>query len=447
MRLSHIFSSSDARTATVKKNGFYSLLIKGCSIVIQLMLVPLTLDYVSGEVYGLWLTLSSIILWLGFFDIGLTLGLKNKLTIAIAENDWVRAKQLVSTSYWMMAIIFLPVCVLLLFVIPHIPWSGLLNVSDNYERAIAQTMSVVSVCFCLQMTVNVLGTVAASFQETALSSLFPVLGNFLSLIGIIVLKRVCPPSLLYLGLLISTMPIIVVVIASIILYKHKYSKVAPSIKSINRRLIKDLFDLGIKFFIIKLQLIILYQFTNFLISNVSGPIDVANYNVVYKYLNTAVMLLAILLEPLWPAITEAYTKKDFAWIRNIYNKMSKIVFIGWVVIVLMVIMSPIVYKLWIGDRLSIPWSLTIIVGIYMILSSWDGLQVTILNGTGKIKIQTIVTLFGLSLHIPLSLLLGKQLGSIGVVSSMIIITSIYILFFTIQARKIVKNSASGIWNK
>ena len=52
------------------------------SIVINFMLVPLTIGYVSAELYGVWLTLSSIMTWLGFLDVGFTQGLKNKLTEA-----------------------------------------------------------------------------------------------------------------------------------------------------------------------------------------------------------------------------------------------------------------------------------------------------------------------------------------------------------------------------
>lgn len=87
------------RTLTVKKNIIGSVAIKGCSILIQLLLVPMTLGYLTSELYGIWLTISSIILWLNFFDVGFTLGLKNKLSEALALNDLSRCKALVSTTY------------------------------------------------------------------------------------------------------------------------------------------------------------------------------------------------------------------------------------------------------------------------------------------------------------------------------------------------------------
>ena len=93
MNIKRLYSSSNRRTETVKKNIVASLAIKGVSIFVSLMLVPMTLGYVSNEMYGIWLTLSSVMMWLGFFDVGFTLGLKNKLAEAIALGEWERGKR------------------------------------------------------------------------------------------------------------------------------------------------------------------------------------------------------------------------------------------------------------------------------------------------------------------------------------------------------------------
>ena len=91
--------------------------------------------------------------------------------------------------------------------------------------------------------------------------------------------------------------------------------------------------------------------------------------------------------------------------------------------------------------------MTIVVAVYMIIHSWDSLQVQLINGIGAIKLQTYVTIIGLIVHIPLSLFLGKYIGAAGVVCSMITINIIYASFFTIQIRKILNQKAKGIWIK
>lgn len=439
------FFSGNQRTVAVKKNIVGSLVIKGFSILISLMLVPMTLGYVSSELYGIWMTLSSIIVWLGFLDVGFTLGLKNKLAEALALGDFQRGKSLVSTTYFMMVLIFIPLCVVLLIGLPYVNWAKFLNIKEMYNEEVTKVLYVLVVCFCLQMIVNVLTAVVSAYQKVALASVFPVIGNFLALLIIYVMTKTCPPSLVYLALAISVMPVVVVVIASFILFHRKFREVAPNIRCIDKRYIRDLWNLGFKFFFIQIQVVVLYQCTNILISNVSGPNDVTSYNIAYKYMSVAMMLYTIILSPLWPAFTDAYTKKDYGWMRNIYKKMTYIYYASVLLLIVMLIVSPVIYRIWIGEKAVIPHSMTLAVALYMVVSSWGSLQVLLINGIGAVKLQTYVVLIGLVAHIPLSLFLGKYIGASGVVYSMTVINCIYCFVFTLQIRKILEQKANGIW--
>jgi len=435
------------RGANIKKNIVGSLLIKGCSILVQLILVPLTLGYLNTDLYGIWLTISSILLWLSFFDVGFTLGLRNKLTEALAKGDIVKGKKMVSTTYAIMVVIFIPLCVILEFLVPYVNWSALLNIQQTYNETIVQVMQVLVISFCLQMIFNVLGTVLTSFQKVALSGMFPVIGNFLSVIVIYILTKTTQPSMMNLAMTVSYLPLLVLVISSVYMYRNSLSSVSPNIKYVDFSLVKELFSLGAKFFVIQVQVLVMYQATNILISNISSPGDVTAYNIACRYVGTAMMVFTLVISPLWPAFTEAYTKSDFEWMQRTYRKMSRLY--KWValMIILMIICSPLVYKLWIGRTDVVPFSMSLFVGLYMLSSSWDSLQVNLINGIGKVKLQSYLTLVGIFLHIPLSFLLGRYIGALGVVTSMLLINVIYASFFTVQIRKIISRRATGIWNK
>ena len=447
LRIMQRLQQGSSRSVTVKKNIIGSLFVKGCSIVISLLLVPLTLGYVSSDLYGIWLTLSSIMIWLNFFDIGFTLGLKNKLAEAITLGNMQRGRELVSTTYFIMISIFVPLCIVLEIIIPYIDWASFLNVSSHYNPDIIKTLHILAACFCVQMIVNVLTAVLAAYQKVAFSSAFPVIGNFISLFIILFLTKYCPPSLSMLALAVSTIPILVVIIASFILYNRNFAAVAPAWHSVRKGYIKDLFNLGSKFFLIQIQVVVLYQCTNILISNLSGPADVTSYNIAYKYITISMMILTIIMAPLWPAFTDAYTKQDYAWMKKVYQKMCKLWGVLAIIVILMIFASPIVYKLWIGNKAHIPLMMTVLIGIYTIVHSWDVIQINMINGIGAIKLQTRMTLLGLIAHIPLSLFLGKYISCYGVIISMIVINITYSTVFTIQIRKILNKTATGLWLK
>ena len=92
------------RSVKIFRNIIITFFIKGISIVVNLALVPLTIHYLTPSKYGVYLTISSMIAWVSFFDIGLGHGLRNKLAEAIARNDLSKAKAYVSTTYISIAV-------------------------------------------------------------------------------------------------------------------------------------------------------------------------------------------------------------------------------------------------------------------------------------------------------------------------------------------------------
>ena len=435
------------RSAVVKKNIFMSLLIKGISILISLLLVPLTLGYVSVEIYGVWLTISSILHWLTYMDVGFTLGLKNRLAEALAKENYEKGRSLVSTTYFIMIVIFVPLAILLYFISPLVDWCAVLNVHQSNQGVILKTIQVLFVFVSLQMIVNVFVAVVAAHQKTALSSLFNVIGQFFSLVIIAGMTHMLEPSLYNLAFAYSMMPIVIVAISSVVYYRTSMRKIAPSVKAINLSYISDLWNLGVKFFIIQIQQIVLYQATNLLISHLDGPEAVTQYNISYKLLNVVVMVYIIILTPLWPAYTDAYAKKDFMWMNSIYKKMKSIFLLLFALIIVITLLSPLLYHVWVGDKVSIPLILTASISVYTLIHCWDSLQVMLINGIGTVKLQSYVIFIGLILHIPLSLFLGQYIGLYGVIASMCIINLIYASFFTVQIKKLLSQTATGIWSK
>lgn len=443
--ISDFFSSGNNRTAKIKKNIAGSLGLKGIGIIVNLMMVPLTLGYLNSELYGIWLILTSIISWMQLMDVGFTNGLKNKLTEALASGDLERGKALVSTTYVIMAMIFVPLCLVLLLIAPYINWSWCLNVDAQYNDDICSTMYVLIVCFCTQMVLGVLNAVLSAYQRVAVSSSLVVIGNCISLGIVWLLTQYSEPSLQILSLAVSSMPIVVLLVASVYFYSKQLNAVTPDFKLYERRYVKDLFSLGAHFFLIQIQMVVLFQCTNILITNVSSAEDVTTYNIAYKYISTVMLAFTIMLQPLWPAFTDAFAKRDFGWMKSVYRKMTRIYMVCVVIVVLMVVISPWAFDVWVGTEAFVPLSMTMIVATYVLVHSWDSLQINIINGIGTIKLQTLVTMVGLIAHIPLSLFFSSFLGARGVVLSMICITGFYSVVFTKQLHKLINQKAEGIW--
>lgn len=99
------FSQGNERSIKAKQNIAFSFIMKGLSIAVSLVLITLTMHYINPMRYGIWLTLSSIIGWMAFFDIGFGSGLRNKFAEAVAKGEHELARIYVSTTYAIMSII------------------------------------------------------------------------------------------------------------------------------------------------------------------------------------------------------------------------------------------------------------------------------------------------------------------------------------------------------
>lgn len=383
------FDIQDERTKKGLKNILGMLFLKGGQILIGLLLVPLTLSYVDSDTYGIWLTISSIVAWISFFDIGINNGLKNKLTEALAQGDMSKAQAYISTTYAILSLIFLPLMAVLLLIIPFIDWQSILNVRNVSGEMLVCSMIIVVAYFCINLIFSTINIIMLADQRPASESLRVFIQQLLTLAVIFVMTKLVPGSLTNLCLALCLCPLAIMILFNVTLFASRYKEIRPRISSVNFKLAPDLLRLGVMFFIIQIAGVIQYQMTNFLILHHFGATEVTAYNIAYKYFNIAYMVWGILTTPIWAAVADAVAKEDYEWIRSMVRKYKKVFLLFVIGMVVMFAMSQYVYKLWIGDAVLVGISLSFWVMMFNIAFMFGNIYVSVLNGASILKVQTI----------------------------------------------------------
>jgi len=447
LKINSFFTQGHSRTLLAKKNIAASLLIKGCSIAVSLALVPLTIHYVNPTRYGIWLTLSSIIAWFGFFDIGFGNGLRNKFAEALASGQKELARTYVSTTYGILSIVITGVLLLFISINPFLHWAKILNTSPEMSQELTIVALIVFSFFCIQFVLQLITTVIIADQKPALASFFGLLGSIISLLIIFILTKTTQGSLLYLAIAFGTSPAIVLLASSIWFYSKQYKAYAPTFRLVKFKFAKPLMGLGLKFFIIQGSAVFIFETTNIVITQILGPENVTVYNIAFKYFSIATMLCNIVASPLWSAYTEAYVKGDFAWMKSIINRVNQfwLVIIGFVIVLLA--SSKYVYILWIGHSVDVSWKISIIMALNVIAVARFNLFIIIINGIGKIKLQLIINVILSFIFIPMSVFLCRLYGVAGVIGANFIINSIYAVIAPVQTQKLLNKTANGLWNQ
>jgi len=443
--LQNFLNTGHERSSRAKKNILFSFIVKGLSIAISLVLVPLTIHYVNADRYGIWLTLSSIVGWLTFFDVGLGNGLRNKLAEAVAKGETDLAKIYVSTTYAILGIIIGAVLLIFFALNPFLNWSGILNAPPAMKSELSLLALIVFTFFCIQFLLQLLTTIMTANQEPAKASFFSFLGSLLSLIIIYILTKTTHGSLVLLGTAFSAAPVFVLLVSSLWYFRRSYRQFAPSFKFIKFKYARDLMVLGIKFFVLQVAAIVIYQTSNIIIAQLFGPAQVTPYNIAYKYFSVITMVMGIVIMPFWSAFTEAWTKKDLNWIKNAIRNLKIIWALLSVLTIIMLIFSNLIYRLWVGKGIIVPFSLSAIIAAYVIIFSWNNIYINFLNGVGIIKLQLYSGIWGMVLNVPMAIFFCKHYGIIGVMIPTVILGGINMIWSVIQYNKVINFKARGIW--
>jgi O-antigen/teichoic acid export membrane protein len=424
--------------------------LRGGNIFLQLLIIPISIKYVSASSFGLWLTVSSMIAWLNIMDIGLSAGLRNKLTEALTKKDTVLAKAYVSTTYALLLVLafvgFL-ICLILIFVLA---WKGILSIPiDLTYHQFQMLLVIISLSFFVTFLLKPIASVAYATHKPEIEFLILFLSNLINIVVIWLVTIFFPGGgLIPLAVLFCFTPIVVTFIISIYLFGTGFKAFRPSLKSVDLKYTRTLTGLSLKFFVIQIAATVVFTTNNFIISHYFGNTDVTRYNIVSKYFNTVIILQSMILIPFWTHFTEAYVKKDFVWLQAIMQKLLKMALLFSTVCIVMVFISTYVYKLWVGTMVYIPLSFTILVAVFTCLTVFAAVFSTFLNGTGRIKLQMYTSFIPAILHIPLTIFVIKyfNIGVIGVlgVSSFWLIITLPLRY--IQYRKIVSNKQQpSIW--
>jgi Na+-driven multidrug efflux pump len=113
----------------------------------------------------------------------------------------------------------------------------------------------------------------------------------------------------------------------------------------------------------------------------------------------------------------------------------------------MLIFSNLVYRLWVGAEIKIPFTISLVMAAYIIINAWNGIYSQFLNGVGKVRLQLYLAVVGSSVNIPLAIFLAKNTGIYGVILATTIVSIVSAVITPIQSRKIITNRAAGIWGK
>lgn len=440
--------TTDKRSSLIIKNVAFSFIIKGWSAIVVLTLVPITLKCLGEYSNGVWLTISSIMLWIDNMDIGLGNGLRNKLAVHLAHDEIDKAKSLISSTFAMLTIIMIPTMILLLLLIWFCDIYHILNVDPRHIENLNSVLAICVVMACTTFIFKLIGNFYMGLQLPAINNLLIACGQTLILLGTFIVYRNGSHSLMHITLVNTFAPLAVYLIAYPYTFWYRYPHLRPAVNLINLQEACGVIKMGVQFFVIQISGALLFMTSNVMISKLFSPAMVTPYQIVYRYFSIILVAFTVICMPFWNATTDAYERRDIPWILHASQKLQILMMALMLCLIAMVMISPWVYDVWIGEEICIDYWMSIMMAIYIFILIYSMCYSYFINGIGKLRLQMIVSVSAAQIFIPLAYIVVQASGSIiSFMTVMCLVNLPGLIVNIIQFKKLINGKAKGIWNK
>lgn len=426
------------RSENVKNNIIYSSVLKILSIGISFLLIPLTVNYLTNVEYGIWITLYSIMSWINFLDVGLGLGLRNKLSEAVSKNNLEEIKTNLSTGIISISFIGVVFLLLFLFSINFIKMQTLFNTNLIRESELYLSVLITGCFVILSFVFSIINQIYYAYQKAAFTGMIQILNNFIMLILIYYLTLKNVHNLIYFIFCFGFATIFSKSLF-IICFFYQHRELVPKIKFFKRKALEKMLTLGINFLFIQICSLLISSSSSFFITQILGPEYVRDYDICFKIFSFITMAHTLVCTPLWNAYTDAYIKKDYNWILKTIKKLVILMIPICIISIMLMLSINSIIKIWINSDIQISLFLIIVMGIYVIVNSWMNIWSYFLNGIGNIKIQMYVYIFATLICIPSGCYLMKYIGNVGMILGISIALFIIGMVLFIQSLYILKS--------
>jgi len=413
-----------------------ALLARVITAFAALISVPLTIHYLGTERYGLWMTISSVIVLLGFADLGMGNGLVTAVAEAHGHDDRQAAQQAVSSTFFFLSAIAVLVLTTFFILYPFVSWSRIFNVtSDLAMRESGPAMTVFILCFALNLPLGVVQRVQMGYQEGYLNSLWQSAGSVLGLLALLLAVQV-NAGLPWLVLALAGAPVLAAGLNWLVEFGKRRMWLMPAVHRFLWSAGKAILSNGLLFFVLSVLYLVGIASDNLIIAQVLGAEAVASYAVTQK-LFVSLQFFSFVSYPLWPAFGEALARSDYVWARRAYSRSLLLgMGIGVATITPLLLFGQRIIGWWAGAEVVPSGILLVGWAGWFLVSSYGATAAPLLNSRAdllrkQVVFQTLATFSSLGLKI----VLAHYLQSAGVIWGGVIGYGIFLVIPTLLVAK------------
>ncbi|HRK19362.1 MAG TPA: polysaccharide biosynthesis C-terminal domain-containing protein [Hyphomicrobiaceae bacterium] len=402
------------------------------------VLMPFNLNSLGNENYGIWLIISSITAYLFLLHLGVPMASVRELTQAIALKDDERINRIV-TSCGLLYLVFGVVVMLLgvpLYFFFVYTYEIPLPVRGEARAAFVISLMQTGLAFIATMPYAILSAYESFVAKNVLMAIVLIVRTIVNIVLVLMY-----PSFITLGILMLIATVFEMVLAWGYIFRT-YPVIRPRLSLFSMETVRGIFGFSIWVFLMALGSQLAFQTSPLIIGHYMTSADVPSVAVPNSLMLILMQFVGGIASVIMPVATNMQTTGDFATLRHVYFKWTKIsLALSVCAGLFLVIFGPSFLKFWIGPSYT-PESgavLQILAASYMVFLPVRGVAVPVLMGLGHAKWPTIATLTAGVMNLGMSIALVGPYGLEGVAWAMAIpnvLLSVVLAILACRALKI-----------
>ncbi len=313
--------------------------------------MPLTVHYLGPERYGVWLTISSLLIWMAMTDFGLAgNALINVLSEANGKDDRLEAQRYTSSAIWALTVIAAILAVVVITSFRFIPWSSIFKVTTMSSHELAVTCALALAFFIVGLPLSVQYSIYTAYQDGFLSNIWGIASNVCSLVALVIVTRFHGGLPQLVMALFGTRTFLGFLNLCYMFFKH-YRWLMPVPSAVHWYCVRRLFQLGMKYVVTQLGALGIYQSQPMIITQILGPSAVIIFVIAQKVITLPLDLVYMVTAPFVPRFGEAKARHDWKWIKRAYrNATLASVVVGLPAMLLISVIAKPLIRVWAGPE-------------------------------------------------------------------------------------------------
>jgi len=405
------------RMQRLKLSIFSSLIFKPLAVIIPFITVPLFLKYLGTTRYGLYESIGALASWIALSNVGLSLGLVNKMTDTHVSGDRELARRYISTTMVALVVLCAVGTIALTIATFAIDWGRVFPTDDPVAlRETPGAFWISGFAVFIGFIASVSSTIYVGYQEMHRHNVWDGAAKLATLIACVLVVRT-PFGLLGVMFAITTVHSLVRLINTIDLFVREKPWLRPHPRLFDRTLLRGIMIESISLFILQTAAVGIFMVDKVIIGSVLGLDTVSGFAILGRVFMIAFGVFMLVLTPLWPAYGEAFRRGDFQWIRKTVRYCSALGCGAMAACgVVMFFFGDRILHIWTrGQDLDISRTLILGMTATFVARAWVDCRTVVLVGASYLVPQMYVLGANALLNIVLTIVFAKLWGVEGAV--------------------------------